>query len=146
MWTWPPKGGIIILIARRAIPQPSAWKAVKLKNLPAVRPVHLKNPHTEGVSKTLWTRATEWPYSLLLFPSGNARIGWNKKCWKCNRKFLRKKISIAGIKNSIKENILTVLFKSFWYKWGTNPCIVSLNVVKFTFATVPFYFIYKVCI
>ena len=26
---------------------------VKPKNLPAVRPVHLKNPHTEGVSKTL---------------------------------------------------------------------------------------------
>ena len=24
---------------------------VKLKNLPAARPVHLKNPHTEGVSK-----------------------------------------------------------------------------------------------
>ena len=40
-----------ILIARRAIPQPSARRAVKLKNLPAVRPVHLKNPHAAGVSK-----------------------------------------------------------------------------------------------
>ena len=28
----------------RAIPQPSARRAVKLKNPPAVRPVHLKNP------------------------------------------------------------------------------------------------------
>ena len=31
-------------------PQPSARRAVKLKNPPAVRPVHLKNLHTEGVS------------------------------------------------------------------------------------------------
>ena len=40
-----------ILIALRAIPQPSARRAVKLKNPPAVRPVNPKNLHTVGVSK-----------------------------------------------------------------------------------------------
>ena len=37
----------------RAIPQPSARKAVKLKNPPAVRPVHLKNPFPQPFSSTL---------------------------------------------------------------------------------------------
>ena len=40
----------VFAVHRRAIPQPSARRAVKPKNPPAVRPVHLKNPHTEGVS------------------------------------------------------------------------------------------------
>ena len=39
-------------IAAKPPPQPSARRAVKLKNLPAVRPVHLKNPHAAGVSKS----------------------------------------------------------------------------------------------
>ena len=34
----------------RAIPQPSARRAVKLKNPPAVRPVNPENPHAVGVS------------------------------------------------------------------------------------------------
>ena len=40
-----------ILIAREGDTTTLGAKGpVKLKNLPAVRPVHLKNPHTEGVS------------------------------------------------------------------------------------------------
>ncbi len=50
-----------ILIALRAIPQPSARRAVKLKNPPAVRPVNPKNPHTEGVS----TGASRVPCAIL---------------------------------------------------------------------------------
>ena len=34
----------VFAVHRRAIPQPSARRAVKLKNPPAVRPVHPKNP------------------------------------------------------------------------------------------------------
>ena len=41
-----------IFIALRAIPQPSARRAVKLTNPPAVRPVHLKNPSTQPFSTT----------------------------------------------------------------------------------------------
>ena len=41
-----------ILIARKGDTTTLGAKGpVKLKNPPAVRPVNLKNPHTEGVSK-----------------------------------------------------------------------------------------------
>ena len=41
-----------ILIARKGDTTTLGAKGpVKLKNPPAVRPVHLKNPHAEGVSK-----------------------------------------------------------------------------------------------
>ena len=41
-----------ILIARKGDTTTLGAKGpVKLKNLPAVRPVHLKNPYAEGVSK-----------------------------------------------------------------------------------------------
>ena len=42
-----------ILIARRAIPQPSARRAVKLTNPPALRPVHPKNPFPQPFSTIL---------------------------------------------------------------------------------------------
>ena len=56
---------LTLKIAAKPPPQPSARRAVKLKNPPAAgrsilrtftpqvcpKPVHLKNPHTEGVSK-----------------------------------------------------------------------------------------------
>jgi len=41
----------ISIAAERQSATLGAKGPVKLKNLPAVRPVHLKNPHTEGVSK-----------------------------------------------------------------------------------------------
>ena len=41
----------ISIAAKSGYPQPSARRAVKLKNPPAVRPVNPKNLHTAGVSK-----------------------------------------------------------------------------------------------
>ena len=52
---------LTLKIAAQPPPQPSARRAVKLKNPPAVRPVHLKNPHTEGVS----TGASHVPCAIL---------------------------------------------------------------------------------
>ena len=42
---------LTLKIAAKPPPQPSARRAVKLKNPPAVRPVNPKNLHTAGVSK-----------------------------------------------------------------------------------------------
>ena len=63
----------------RAIPQPSARRAVKLKNPPAVRPVHLKNPFPQPFYTTCRHQAAITLGAKPCQPSHRRCVQWRSR-------------------------------------------------------------------
>ena len=63
----------------RAIPQPSARRAVKFKNPPAVRPVHLKNPFPQPFYTTCRHQAAITLGAKPCQPSRRRRVQWRSR-------------------------------------------------------------------
>ncbi len=77
-------------VCPRAIPQPSARRAVKLKNPPAVRPVNPKNPHAAGVlSKEECPITTDIQWLVLSLAAALAASFFNYKNTLVNFSFAR---------------------------------------------------------